>query len=332
MNNNTNRSPVVGEQMNNTTHKTEERRFQEERRDVMKMDRFFTGLVALVAGLALSAGSAYATKGYTMGDSAPSKLVPHYEIGDTKNTIIGVQNMMSGDNDQVECQDNQATPAPLTATGTPPLPQVCLLDHDDNPATDPIPPTADTLDDANTQANMDDATNLIVTAMAYGPSGEMQATKDICLAPGAFGYFVLGKMDMDMDMGANAAMFTMADGIGVDGTMETKNDDGTTTTGPMYVDYGYVTLVASDRVSHCDGRRTPNDEAVRITVPNSDAASLRIVNPAIAAWTIVHDPGMGSFGVEVPTVTVTMDRGENNTIVGDGTLACYDIEDRKSVV
>ena len=71
----------------------------------MKMDRFFTGLVALVAGLALSAGSAYATKGYLMGDSAPMKLVPHYEIGDTKATIIGVQNMMSGDNDKAECQN-----------------------------------------------------------------------------------------------------------------------------------------------------------------------------------------------------------------------------------
>ena len=71
----------------------------------MKMDRFFTGLVALVAGLALSAGSAYATKGYLMGDSSPMKLVPHYEIGDTKATIIGVQNMMSGDNDKAECQD-----------------------------------------------------------------------------------------------------------------------------------------------------------------------------------------------------------------------------------
>lgn len=288
----------------------------------MKMDRFFTGLVALVAGLALSAGSAYATKGYLMGDSAPSKLVPHYEIGDTKNTIIGVQNMMSGDNENQECG--------ILNSLTAPLPQVCMGDYDNDPATDPTGPAADNaaqIATANAQANMDDATNLIVTAMAYGPSGAMQATKDICLAPGAFGYFVLGKMGMDMEMGPNAAMFSMGDGtFGTDGTMTTTNDDGTTTTGPMYVDYGYVTLVASDRVSHCDGRRTPNDEAVRITVPNSDADNDRIVNPAIAAWTIIHDPGMGSFGVEVPTVTVTMNRGENNTIVGDGMLACYDTD------
>ena len=323
MNNNKNKSPVpLVEYMSNTTHKKEERRFQEERRDVMKMDRFFTGLVALVAGLALSAGSAYATKGYLMGDSAPSKLVPHYEIGDTKQTIIGVQNMMSGDNDKIECA-NDANDAVATD-----LPNACLLDTDDNPATDPVAPTAGAtgnLAQANAQANMDDAKNLIVTATAYGPSGKMQATKDICLAQGAFGYFVLGKMDMGMEMGPNAAMFSMGDGtFGTDGTMTTTNDDGTTTTGPMYVDYGYVTLVASDRVRHCDGRRTPSDEAVKIVVPNSEAASTRIVNPAIAAWTIVQDIGGAFFGVEVPTATVTMNRGENMTIVGDGMLDCYD--------
>ena len=77
----------------------------------MKMDRFFTGLVALVAGLALSAGSAFATAGYMMGDAAPMKLVPHYEIGDTKATIIGVQNIMSGDNDSNECQNPGSTEA-----------------------------------------------------------------------------------------------------------------------------------------------------------------------------------------------------------------------------
>ncbi len=63
-NTNENKSPVPGGYMSNTTHKTEERSFQEERRDVMKMNKMFTGLIALVAGVALSAGSAFATKGY----------------------------------------------------------------------------------------------------------------------------------------------------------------------------------------------------------------------------------------------------------------------------
>ena len=47
----------------------------------MTMNKFFTGLIALVAGVALSAGSAFATKGYTIGDPAGMKLVPFYETG-----------------------------------------------------------------------------------------------------------------------------------------------------------------------------------------------------------------------------------------------------------
>ena len=305
----------------------------------MKMDRFFTGLVALVAGLALSAGSAYATKGYLMGDAAPSKLVPHYEIGDTKATIIGVQNMASGDNDTKECETTgtaTATDGDAVALVIPlaTAPEVCKLDLDDDPNNaKTVATSASELATATAAANADDAQNLIVTAMAYGPSGKMQAATDICLAPGAFGYFVIGKMAMDMEMGANGAMLSMADGIGTDGTMETKNDDGTTTTGPNHVYNGYVTLVASDRVKFCDGRRTPSDEPVKITFPNSDDTSNanseigQIANPAIAAWTIVQDIGDGFFGVEVPTPTVTMNRGEGNTIVGDGMLDCYDTED-----
>ena len=59
----------------------------------MKMNKLFTGLIALVAGLALSVGSAFAADGYMSGDPSRIKLVPYYETGDTKATIIGVQNM-----------------------------------------------------------------------------------------------------------------------------------------------------------------------------------------------------------------------------------------------
>ena len=235
----------------------------------MKMDRFFTGLVALVAGLALSAGSAFATNGYMAGDASPMKLVPHYEIGDTKATIIGVQNIMSGDNDSKECQ-NEASPPVADGNAS----DACRVDFDEDSRTPPTLPDQNTavpiligpnagtsvsttvqLARANAAANMDDAKNLIVTAIAYAPSGAMQGSADICLAPGAFGYFSLQKMmgDMDMDM-ANGARLTTANGLGLDtGDPQTmKNDDGTTTTGPNYVDHGYVTLTASHRVQFCD--------------------------------------------------------------------------------
>ena len=59
----------------------------------MTMNKFFAGLIAFVAGVALSAGSAFATAGYVGGDPAMMKLVPYYETGPMKATIIGIQNM-----------------------------------------------------------------------------------------------------------------------------------------------------------------------------------------------------------------------------------------------
>ena len=83
----------------NNTEKREMRRFKEERSNVMKMDKLFVGLVALIAGLALSAGSASATKGYTIGDPAVMKLIPFYETGGSLFTAIAVQNMSPQEQD-----------------------------------------------------------------------------------------------------------------------------------------------------------------------------------------------------------------------------------------
>ena len=59
----------------------------------MNMNKLFAGLIAFVAGVALSAGSAFATNGYVGGDFARMKLVPYYETGDNRATIIGIQNL-----------------------------------------------------------------------------------------------------------------------------------------------------------------------------------------------------------------------------------------------
>ena len=65
----------------------------------MKMDKLFVGLVALIAGLALSAGSASATRGYTIGDASVMKLIPFYETGGSLFTAIAVQNMSTQEQD-----------------------------------------------------------------------------------------------------------------------------------------------------------------------------------------------------------------------------------------
>ncbi len=64
----------------------------------MDRKKFGAILVALVAGVVLSAGSALAQpsvalSGYLMGDPAPGKLVPFYRVSSTLATIIGLENL-----------------------------------------------------------------------------------------------------------------------------------------------------------------------------------------------------------------------------------------------
>ena len=59
----------------------------------MKMNKLFAGLIAFVAGVALSAGSAFATNGYVGGDHANMKLIPYFETGENRATLIAIQNL-----------------------------------------------------------------------------------------------------------------------------------------------------------------------------------------------------------------------------------------------
>jgi len=69
----------------------------EERRNTMERKKFGAGLVALVAGIALSAGGAFGAGGYVQGDPSDGKLVPVYEISSTQATIIGLENVVTND-------------------------------------------------------------------------------------------------------------------------------------------------------------------------------------------------------------------------------------------
>ena len=55
-----------------------------------------------------------------------------------------------------------------------------------------------------------------------------------------------------------ARALSMADGIGIDGTMTSMDEAGRTITEPAHVYNGFVTLTASHRVKYCDGRKTPS--------------------------------------------------------------------------
>ncbi len=64
----------------------------------MDRKKFGASLVALIAGLVLSAGSVWAhgfasPTGYLMGDPAPGKLVPYFKAKGSLATIIGIENL-----------------------------------------------------------------------------------------------------------------------------------------------------------------------------------------------------------------------------------------------
>jgi hypothetical protein len=62
----------------------------------MERKKFGAGLIALVAGIALSAGSAFAQSGYLQGDPAYGKLIPYYTVDANTATIIGIERVGAG--------------------------------------------------------------------------------------------------------------------------------------------------------------------------------------------------------------------------------------------
>ena len=292
-NNNTNKSPVIGGYMNNTTHKTEERRFQEERRDVMKMDKLFAGLVAFVAGVALSAGSAFATKGYTVGDPAMMKLTPYYETGNNRATIIGIQNLSS---------QEAATAALHAAVDT----AQAALDADDG---ENLQTTANLEGDLADAQEAVYTEHVFVAVNVYDAMGMMMdnASVTLCLAEGQFGYVVLqGPADMGADSYQSAVLSVM------DGDIP---------------EYGYAIVEAgSNKYTACSSSSPEGIAAVT----RDDGTDDMVGDSAVAAWTIIQDVGDGFFGTEVPTSTLTMGAslGTDGTAGtdddGDPEMTCYD--------
>lgn len=66
----------------------------------MDRKKIFTGLAAFLSGAAMLAGNADAVlTGYLMGDPAPGKLVPYYQIDDNLSTLIGIENVFGDGSD-----------------------------------------------------------------------------------------------------------------------------------------------------------------------------------------------------------------------------------------
>ena len=280
----------------------------------MKMNKMFTGLIALVAGVALSAGSAFATAGYVGGDPAMMKLVPYFETGENRATIVNVQNL----------SPQEASTMALHARVT--TAQAAL---DAANEADPQDPTTI----ANAETALADAMeavqteHLFVSVNVYDAMGMMMdgASAELCLAENQFGYVILQGfevMSWQEDILFRSAILSVPDGD--------------------IPAYGYVEILADgEKWSACDAASF-RDPAVRIltdghaTSVTTDDSTMN-AQSMVGSWAIVQDTGTGFFGTEVPTATLSMsmapgfpnnantDDGalDNSVAAGDPQLACY---------
>ena len=251
----------------------------------MKMNKMFTGLIALVAGVALSAGSAFATKGYTIGDAAGMKLIPFYEAGGSLFTAIAIHNMSAreastatvhGDVDTAQMALDNADQDALTGT------EYAALEM--------------TLADAKEAIYTE---NLFVNVMVHDAMGMavMEDPVTLCLGENQSGHVLLTGPDVPSQVILDRGM-----------VISMEMDD--------IPPYGYVTVTAGMKYTACDA---PRHTALTAVDTGDDAVG----NNMIAAWTILQDVGTGFFGTEIPTSTVSMATdGDDTDMVGMG-LGCY---------
>ena len=278
----------------------------------MKMDKLFAGLIAFAAGVALSAGSAFAANGHMVGDHAMMKLVPYYETGDTRATIIGIQNLSPQEEktkelnaDVKDIQDvldgkaaNANAAGLITGVNT------------DETLGDPQDPTKK----ANAEKALAKAKeaaykeHLFITVTAYDAMGKMMEDAKpatLCLAENQFGVVVLQGAAAMMADSSQMATLSATDG-------DIPED-------------GYVQVMAEDRKFTGCGATAPNTLKSVVTGKNAIDADLdtgtRSARSEIATWAIIQDTGDGFFGTEVPSATISM-----NAKVGDldtADVACY---------
>ncbi len=282
----------------------------------MKMNKMFAGLVAFAAGVALSAGSAFATNGYVTGDHAPTKLVPYYDTGDNRATIIGIQNLSPQEMDTMT-KNNLVTDLKNFLAG-----QMVTADAAD--AIVAIGMENVTVDagamldegDLNTKAAAEMALekaeeaayteHLYVSVKAYDTMGKMMGDPTyLCLAEHQFGFVILQGPAMQASQESidlRSAILTVSDGH-----IEKR---------------GYVMVEAEKRKFTACRAVPPNlrrtvDTGLDVNEMPNDAASM------LATWAIVQDVGMGFFGTEVPNASIMMTEKDDGMMVPN----CYDASD-----
>ena len=288
----------------------------------MKMDKLLAGLIAFVAGVALSAGSAFAqVNGYVGGDPSVIKLIPYYEAGETKATIIGVQNMSMREAATVEQHALVADIRSFLMGGNAITTRAqAALVAEGATAVDLVVGTTELgEDDLNTKAFADAALetameavmteHLFIAVNAYDAKGMMVGSAELCLAENQFGVVVLQGMSAMM---ANSYQMQ---------TLSMMDDE--------IPAYGWVKVIAeTQKLSEC-GAGTRTSPRVNIltaghATPDDDTDdSTMNAQTQVAAWTIIQDVGDGFFGTEVPTTTFNV-ADLDSDMDTPMTAACYD--------
>ena len=292
----------------------------------MKMNKMFAGLIAFVAGVALSAGSAFATKGYMTGDPAMMKLVPYYETGENRATLIAIQNMspqeaetMALNTDVTDIQavlDGKVATANAAALIGDSVDDGASLCADAAACTPGQ--TRDPTKKANTEAALEKANmaaykeRIFVTVNVYDAMGMMMegASTNLCLAENQSGYVILQgpeMQDWQMEIPNQGMILSATDGD--------------------IPEYGYVKIMAGETKYQACSSATPAGIKRVMTGGTANAPEYTGAMSEVAAWTIIQDTGMGFFGTEVPTATISM-----NAKVGDddmaAEIACYSLPDQ----
>ena len=285
----------------------------------MTMNKMFAGLIAFVAGVALSVGSAFATNGYVGGDHANMKLVPYFETGDNRATLIGIQNLSPREAITTARKAASTAAAEFVTTTT------------ENTASSTALITA-VQEDADAAAMAADyAEHVFVDVMVYDAMGMQMGSASLCLGEDQFGYVVLqgpAMQDWQMETPNRGMILTVEDGdIPAYGyatvTAEKKkfkSCEGDPRTGLAGVETNAATALAATT----DGRAAADAAqgfVVALTTP-ADAA-FNTATSRVSAWTIVQDTGMGFFGTEVPTSTIMMADTDSDMGTPDA-IACYD--------
>ena len=268
----------------------------------MKMNKMFAGLIAFVAGVALSAGSAFATKGYIGGAPDRMKLVPYYETGDSRATIIGIQNMSPREASTMG--RHQAVSDAMAA----------LADNTADTSLDTVAEEEQALADAQEAIYTE---HVFVGVNVFDKEGMMTGSAVLCLAENQFGYVILQGPEMqDSQMeipGRGMILSVMDDEIS---------------------EYGYVEVTAEDRKFTGCGATAPQTLMnVDTDASTADVVDVRGADSMVATWAIVQDTGMGFFGTEVQTATMSMrglpaavddDNDATDPVPAmDPVLACY---------